>query len=123
MAKPGLFLALSRGGFAADRGFADEDLRGDGGVHPLARQMLADGGEVDDVEVSDGLIVAAEDIMDSLNAYVGGSPSESDSKVERASKEAARRAKAKILAQSLKSFFMLCDAEPHEEGEHEYDEE
>lgn len=120
---------------------ADDDLREGSSAarrqKPSTLQMLFGGGkagkvesqlrgradaelEIDDdmgVDVSDELIIAAEDIMDSLQSgYFGSSPSDSDSKVEKASKEAAKRARAKILAQSLKSFFMICDSEPHSEG-------
>lgn len=94
---------------------------GDDGRRPTNAQGLARGGEVDDEldgpEVSDEEIIAAEDIMDSLQSgYFGGSPSESDSKVERASKEAAKRARAKILAQALKAFCLIVDSGPHQEG-------
>jgi hypothetical protein len=54
--------------------------------------------------------------MDCLGSYFGASPSDGDSKVEKATKEASRRARAKILAQALKSFFMQLDSEPHDEG-------
>lgn len=56
----------------------------------------------------EGAIAAAEDIMDVLSSYSGSPPSDSDSKVEKATKEAARRAKAKILAAALKAFLDCC---------------
>ena len=72
-------------------------------------------------EVSPELVVAAQEVMDVLSdgGYGLSSPGNSDSKVQKATKEAAREAKAKILAAALKNFFYICDAEPHEEGEHE----
>lgn len=68
-------------------------------------------------EMPEELISAAEDIMDVLDggAYAP-SPSEADSRVQRESKEAARRAKANVLAEVLHNFFMMCDSGPHEEG-------
>lgn len=111
--RPSTRQMLSRGG----RALAGEDLRtGRDHNDPDDDEMLSDGGEVEDddldVEVSDELIIAAEDVADALQGgYFGASPSESDSKVERASKEAAKRARAKILAQSLKSFFLICSSE------------
>lgn len=59
----------------------------------------------------EGLVAAAEDIMDVLNSYVSSPPSDSDGKVEKATKEAARRAKAEILAQALCAFFDQYDRE------------
>jgi hypothetical protein len=114
--RPGTRQMLGRGG----RALADEDLRtGRDRNEPDDEQPLALGGEVDDdlgVDVSDDLVIAAEDIMDALQGgYFGSSPSESDSKVERASKEAAKEARAKILAQALKAFFTICESEPHGE--------
>lgn len=79
-------------------------------------QPLADGGEVGP-DVSDELIVAAMDIQDAMGG--GGfydKPRDEDSKVERASKEAARKARAKVLAQALKAFFLICESEPHSEA-------
>lgn len=116
--RPSTLQMLFGGGQTADKGLRSWRDQGPG---PREDQMLARGGEVEDddlgVEVSDELIIAAEDIMDSLQGgYFGSSPSDSDSKVEKASKEAAKRARAKILAQSLKSFFMICESEPHSEG-------
>jgi hypothetical protein len=60
-----------------------------------------DDGGGDDASVPEGAIAAAEDIMDVLSSYGPGAPSDSDSKVEKATKEASRRAKAKILAGAL----------------------
>jgi hypothetical protein len=105
---------LFRGG--AVRPDGDDDLR----YKRTDAQPLADGGEVDgpDLDVSDELVVAAEDVMDCLSggAFYGDKPRDEDSKMERASKEASRRAKAKVLAQALKSFFLICESEPHDEG-------
>jgi hypothetical protein len=72
----------------------------------------------------DGLLVAAEEIMDVLGGSWGSeSPSDSDSKVQKATKAAARRAKAEILAQALLDFFQIADGQPHAEGPHEDEEE
>jgi hypothetical protein len=74
-----------------------------------AEPMMADGGEVDDFEdedVDEGLIVSAMDIMDCMgNGWDSPAPNDDDNKIQKATKTAARRAKAKILAQALKSFF------------------
>jgi hypothetical protein len=119
-ARPSSRQSLFAGGKA--RSLASENLimgaPGEGSDRPGNLQPLADGGEVGDdgADVGDGLIIAAEDIMDCLGSYFGASPSDSDSKVEKATKEASRRARAKILAQALKSFFMQLDSEPHDEG-------
>lgn len=69
-------------------------------------------------EEPEGLIAAAEDIMDVLGSYVGGPASDSASKVEKAVRDAERRAKANLLAQALRSFFEIVDSGPHTEGEH-----
>jgi hypothetical protein len=67
----------------------------------------------------EGLLVAAEEIMDVLGGSWGSeAPSDSDSKVQKATKAASRRAKAEILAQALLDFFQIADGDPHEEGPH-----
>lgn len=60
-------------------------------------------------EEGDGLLFAAQDILDVMSTGYSPSICESDNPVERASKEAARRAKAKMLADALKSFIEQCD--------------
>lgn len=118
-AKPGEGRMLFAGGKL--RSLATEDLRmgakGEGQDQPQNMKMLADGGEVDDDDqggdggsVSDAEIVAAEDIMDCLSGGFGygSSPSDSDSKMEKASKEAARKARAQVFAQALKAFLSIA---------------
>lgn len=116
--RPGTSRMLFKGGRA--RAEATEDLRMGRGeeteAEPSDRKMLSDGGEAEDEddeldgEVSEECIIAAEDIMDVLQGggFYGDRPSDNDTKVEKASKEASRRAKAKILAQVLKSFVLLA---------------
>lgn len=72
-------------------------------MHPAKREEP----EVEDGE-GDGLLFAAQDILDVMSTGYSPSISESDNPVERASKEAARRAKAKMLAEALKSFIEQC---------------
>lgn len=75
------------------------------------KHKMDDGEDGDEMEadVSDEEIIAAEDVMDALSGYYGPSMSDSDSKVEKAAKEAAKRARAKVLAQALKAFLLLAD--------------
>lgn len=108
--KPGMGKALFAGG--AVRSLAREDLRmdheGEDADKPHNLEMLSDGGEAG--ECSEECLAAAEDIMDVLGGgFYGDRPSDSDNKVERASKEASRRAKAKMLADALKAFFLAVD--------------
>lgn len=119
-ARPAEGKMLFAGGKA--RSLATEDLRmgakGEGSDKPQNLKMLADGGEVDDGDdgqddggsVSDAEIVAAEDIMDCLSGGFGygSSPSDNDSKMEKASKEAARKARAQVFAQALKAFLSIA---------------
>ncbi len=67
--------------------------------------------KVSERDVPEGLIAAAEDIMDVLSSYGPSSVSDSASKVEKATQEAARRAKAKMLASALGDFFDQYDAD------------
>lgn len=102
------------------RSLAREDIRmgapGEGSDKPQNLKMLADGGEADDedyegdeIQVSDALVMATQDFLDCLTGYYGPSVSESDSKVERASKDAARKARAEIAAKAFKAMVMLAD--------------
>ena len=80
-----------------------------------AGQMLAKGGAVEEEEglgeVSEGMIAAAEEIIE-ITAGGWNSPSrDDDSKVEKAAKDAAKRAKAKMLAEALKAFFLMVDVD------------
>jgi hypothetical protein len=59
-------------------------------------------------EPEEGLLFAAQDILDVMSTGYSPSVCESDNPVERASKEAARRAKAKMLADALRSFIEQC---------------
>lgn len=110
--RPGVLQMLFRGGSA--RAEADDDLRMGHreDVEPGTKQMLSEGGDVDplDEDVGEDLIVAAEDIMDCMgDSYIGRAPGPDDSKIEKATKEASRRAKAKILAQALKAFVLMVE--------------
>lgn len=75
---------------------------------PLAKAQESD---IDTATVGPAEISAALDIMDVLNGggYMSGPASESDSKVEKATREAARKAKAEMLAKALKAFFLIVD--------------
>ena len=84
-----------------------------------AGRMLAKGGVVDDEEVEESaeeipeaLIACAAEIMEILGS--GGFISisrDDDSRVEKAGKEASKKAKAKILAEALKAFFLMVDVD------------
>lgn len=90
-------------------------------VAAIVAKVAPDEPEHDDlgIDVSEEEIEAAVDVADALRDSYMPQVSENDSKIERASKEASKRAKAEILAKTLKAFFLLCDADPHAEGEHE----
>lgn len=113
--RPATTRMLFRGGPA--RAVATQDLRvghdGESSIMPGEMEMLSAGGDVgEDAGLSDELIMAAEDVGDAFKAYSnswGDRPDENDSRVERESKEASKRVKAEILAQALKTFFLLCD--------------
>jgi hypothetical protein len=63
----------------------------------------------DGAEVSEGLLAAAEDMIDVLRDCYSPSPGENASKVEKATAEAVRSTKAKMLARALGSFLDQYD--------------
>lgn len=74
--------------------------------------------EAEELEEMHPLLVrAAEDLLDAMQGG-GYSPSvsDSDSRIERASKMAARRARAEVFAAAFKRMFEACELEPHREG-------
>jgi len=108
--RPGTKQMLFKGG-SAHRALATEDLRlgRHEDIEPGTYEMLYEGGEADeyeeDGEVSDELIMLAEDLCDAFSGYgMGLRSSDDDSKVEAAIKDAGHRAKGKIIAQILKAF-------------------
>lgn len=68
--------------------------------------------DFESIDVTDNEIMAAEDVADALRDSYMPQTNENDSAVERASKEASRRAKAEILAKTLKAFWLICDSGP-----------
>ena len=87
-----------------------------GKMHPEDGGGPPEGEE--DYDPEDALVDTAEEILDCLQIYPSN-PGESDTFVQRRSKEASKRAAAQSLSEALREFFEICESIPHDEGEEE----